>query len=227
MRNNQTAIRRIRARLHTPWSDGRIPRIAQKLAALISTSLIFAVGPLHAEAQGQTTPASQVQISVDTPTDGDRVGNGTPLNVGGWAADPAGPGTGVDRVIIYLDEEMGAGSTPPLGTADYGAPRPDVAIVLGNSAFAYSGFNFTWTPTSLVPGPHTLYVYAHSPVDGWSHATVTVLLEGRVASSLTGPGVAPMRPCFGPQSGCPAPPYPPPYPPGSPCILIFPPPPGC
>src|SRR5205823_14709840 len=83
-------------------------------------------------------PSSTVQISIDSPPDGATVATGTPVDLGGWAADPAGAGTGVDIVRVYLDNRMESGGTL-LGDAAYGHPRPDVAAALGWSAFTYYG----------------------------------------------------------------------------------------
>ena len=84
-----------------------------------------------------------------------------------------------------------------------------------------------------MPGSHTIYVYAHSPLNGWSWNTVTVNLQGHAmgSSAYGAPCLTAMGTCTG---GYPGLPYPPPGfypPPGSlaprPCPPIFPPPPGC
>jgi hypothetical protein len=138
--------------------------------------LLVAVLPASAAA-APAADADGVLVAVDSPPAGSTVAVNVVLR--GWAADPAASsGTGVDQVEVYLDGERGAGGTS-LGNAAYGAPRPDVARHLGAPRFAASGFAL---PVSLPPGPHTLYVYAHSSVqpdgDGWSGPTSLALLVG-------------------------------------------------
>jgi len=73
----------------------------------------------------------------------------------GWAADPEGPGTGVDAVQIYLDGDSVRGTF--LGAANYGEERLDVAAQLGQPRFGLSGYSLQ---IEIPPGPHTLYVQA-------------------------------------------------------------------
>jgi len=110
--------------------------------------------------------AASTLIVIDAPKGGN---TSTQLEVRGWAADPnARNGTGVDSVEVYLDGERDAGGTR-LGQATYGLQRPDVAANLGSQQFLLSGFALQ---TTVAPGPHTVYVYAH-PSDqpanqGWT-----------------------------------------------------------
>ena len=110
--------------------------------------------------------ASSTLVVIDAPRGGN---TSTQLEVRGWAADPnARGGTGVDVVEVYLDGERDAGGTR-LGQATYGLQRPDVAANLGSQQFLLSGFALQ---TTVAPGPHTVYVYAH-PSDqpanqGWA-----------------------------------------------------------
>jgi hypothetical protein len=124
-------------------------------------------------AQGQSTATTTTMISIDSPADGANVTNGTQVNIGGWSADTAGPGTGVDMVRVYLDGRMDAGGTL-LGNANYGGSRPDVATALGSSSYTNSGFDFVWTPSNLSGGTHQIHVYAHSIANGWAYKTVSV-----------------------------------------------------
>src|SRR6266545_733037 len=113
------------------------PRFPVPLRLLMALASILALavpaGP--ALAQGTT---STTMISIDSPADGATVTNGTQVDVGGWAADTAGPGTGVDMVRVYLDGRMDSGGTL-LGNANYGGNRPDVATALGSSNYTASG----------------------------------------------------------------------------------------
>jgi len=150
-----------------PWA------ISLRLFIAAIAFLAFALPPT--QAIGQT---STIKIAIDMPSEGAAVANGRSVIVSGWAADPAGMGTGVDSVRIYLDATMESGGTL-LGNAIYGDSRTDVATALGTSAVTNSGFNYTWTPTGLNPGPHTLYVYANSNVSGWGSKTVVVTVQGQ------------------------------------------------
>jgi len=142
---------------------------------------LAAILAIAAPASAQQS-ASTTSISVDSPTDGSSIANGTAVDVGGWAADPTGTGTGVDEVKVYLDGTMEAGGTL-LGSATYGASRPDVASALGSAAVTNSGYDYAWTPSNLSAGQHILYVYAHSPSSGWWSKSVTIAIGGTNASS--------------------------------------------
>jgi hypothetical protein len=195
---------------------------------------------------GQSTGSATTTITIDSPTEGTTVMNGTQVVVGGWAVDTAGPGTGIEAVRIYLDNRMDAGGTL-LGEATYGKSRPDVATTLGNSAFANSGFDYLWTPRGLSAGSHRLYVHARSRSGAWSHSTVgvTVRTQSGMLPEMAGP---PYGDPYGYPGGYRPGLYPPPpggwypyprypYNPGYPnyprppsggvCIMIYPPPPGC
>ncbi len=142
------------------------------LRLLIALLALLALAPVAMSAQSQPSSGT-AQISIDSPTEGATLPQGGSIIIGGWAADVAGPGTGVDAVRIYLNGQMDHGGTL-LGDASYGFPRPDVAAALGSAAYTNSGFDFTWSPTGLNSGTHTLYVYAHSVGGAWSYKTVTV-----------------------------------------------------
>jgi len=199
----------------------------------LATILALALPAMPALAQstaGQTT--GRAQISIDAPTGGSTVRNGNQIDVGGWAADRNGPGTGVDEVRVFLDGPMDGNGTL-LGTATYGGSRPDVAQALGSSAFANSGFDFLWTPTRLTGGSHTIYVHAHSINDGWTSASVSINVDAPVTPEPSG-GYGNGGPGYGYGYGYgngpgPMPPYDDGYYDGGgrACIMIFPPPPGC
>lgn len=208
----------------------RLDRAFIALAAMLAS--VPAVPAL-----GQTVPTVATLVSVDAPSDGTIVTNGVTVLVGGWAADPSAPGTGVDGVRVYLDGRMEDGGTL-LGNATYGESRPDVASALGNLGFTNSGFNYLWTPTGLTGGSHTLYVYAHSATSGWTSTSVQVSAQAQPTPTPlpAGRGYVPPPMYPGPYMGMPGPyPMPPMYPapnPGPPpgervCIMIYPPPPGC
>jgi hypothetical protein len=226
-------------------------RLLFALAATLAVALP-AVPALGQTTTGQTTTGTTTtQMSIDSPAANATVTTGSQIDIGGWAADPAGPGAGVDIVRVYLDNRMESGGTL-LGDANYGSARPDVAATLGSTALTNSGFNLLWTPTNVSAGQHTLYVYAHSLANSWAFKTVTVNVQatptptprrgpygggpydngyGYNGPGQYGPGMYPMVPP-GMYPGYPGGGYyPPPPPPGGGsgrvCIMIYPPPPGC
>jgi len=139
---------------------------------------------------GQTS-TSTTQIQIDSPVPNVTVMNTVQIDVGGWAVNPSGPGTGVDSVRVYLDNTM-ENNGVLLGTAVLGGSRPDVASTLKNPAYANSGYDFLWTPAGLSPGPHSLLVYAHAAA-GWSYRSVSVTAQPQPAptpmpNSQYGPG---------------------------------------
>jgi hypothetical protein len=223
----------------------------RSLLAAVALSLTVALPALPAAGQSVSNP----QMSIDSPREGTTVGNGSLVDIGGWAADPAGPGTGVDAVRVYLDGQMDAGGRL-LGEATYGSPRPDVAQALGSVALTNTGFNYLWTPLDLSTGSHTLYVYARSTSGAWFSRSVAITarsssVQTQPGGSYQGPGGYPGG--YGPGAGMMPPPaypgggygygYGPPMYPGYPgyggypgypgggsgrvCIMIYPPPPGC
>jgi hypothetical protein len=136
-----------------------------------------------------------VRVVVDAPPAGSRVGGA--VVVQGWAADPASAsGTGVARVVVYVDGEASAGGALA-GEARYGLARPDVARALGAGRFQPSGFAL---PLTLPPGPHTLYVYAQpsgGEAAGLSGPTVLAVDAGpRVLAQSAEPALPPAH-CAG------------------------------
>jgi hypothetical protein len=92
------------------------------------------------------------------------------LTLVGWAMDPrVATGSGLDALHVYLDGE--AGRAPLVGAATLGQPRPDVASALGRPSASQSGYRFT-SRLEALPGPHTLFVYAHTSGGEWSYRTV-------------------------------------------------------
>lgn len=169
------------------------------LFGLVSV-LALAVSAVPALGQGVTgappmAPASTTaQISIDSPSNGANVNNGSQVLIGGWAADTMGPGTGIDMVRVYLDGPMDSGGTL-LGNATYGGSRPDVASSLGSANFTNTGFDFQWTPSNLSGGNHTIYVYAHSTGGSWTSSTVTVTAPATPTPlPRTGGGYGPQGP---------------------------------
>ncbi len=151
--------------------------------AAVLLLLTIPVLPVAAQAiEGTTT-----LVQIDSPAAGTTVSNGQSVRIQGWAADPAGPGTGVAEVHVYLDGQAGQGGTG-LGAATYGLSRPDVAQAYGRTDWANTGYELAWTPTGLSSGSHTIYVYARSLANSWQYKTVSVTVSGPSATATPPPG---------------------------------------
>ena len=124
--------------------------------------------------QGGGQQAESIEIELDSLPDGAPVYGGVALY--GWAVDRAGTSdTGVDHVHMYLDGPAGQGAF--VAEATYDLDRPDVASALGDQRYARAGFGYKWESGAVAPGQHTLYIYAHSTVAGWSYITRTIVVQ--------------------------------------------------
>lgn len=183
------------------------------VAILLLLPTFSAAASPHLPIAAQAIEGTTTIIQIDAPAAGETVRNGDTVRIQGWAADMAGPGTGIAEVHIYLDGQAGQGGTA-LGAANYGAPRPDVAAAYGRSDWANVGFEFSWSVSGLSPGTHTIYVYARSTTSGWQYQTVTVNVSAPATPAPPagmppgppgpGPGGLPYGvtpPQSGPQSG--------------------------
>jgi hypothetical protein len=92
-------------------------------------------------------------VWIDQPVAGAAV-SGT-VTVAGWAVDNGTVvGTPIGGVQVKVDGAL-------IGTADYGASRPDVcAAYVGRPGCPNVGFTFPWNTTGLSPGVHILTVTA-------------------------------------------------------------------
>src|SRR5437879_4505305 len=95
-----------------------------RILSIVATLLVVLVPAVPAF--GQAIEGTTTLIAIDAPTDGQTFNVGDEMDFGGWAADPAGPGTGVDAVEVVMDGLRGSGGTS-LGMANYGSARSDVA----------------------------------------------------------------------------------------------------
>jgi subtilisin len=101
-------------------------------------------------------------MSLDTPVRNTTVTQ--PFAVSGWALNMSvrpSAGTGVDTVHVWAFPA--AGSPIPIGVAQYGSPRDDVAAAYG-AQFRNTGWSITGR--GLPPGVYTLAAYAHSTTTG-------------------------------------------------------------
>ena len=109
-----------------------------------------------------TTPTTNPRMNVDSPAAGARVSSGG-FMVAGWAIDAgATGGTGVDAVDVWA-YPVGTSSALFVGSATYGAARPDISATFSQTAFGNSGFLLHAT---LPPGTYDLAVFARSTVAG-------------------------------------------------------------
>lgn len=154
----------------------------------VLAALLLASTPLFQSAAAQIRPAV-IMLSVDTPSEPMRVQNGDRVFVGGWAVDPTGFGTGIDRIEVYLDGAPGAGGVH-IGQATYGAARPDVAERYGRPDWTNSGFGLTWRCEELSAGDHKLYVYAVAARPVLTVATINVTVDAPPTRNCSF-----MRPC--------------------------------
>jgi hypothetical protein len=149
-----------------------IERIAPWVAGVLAAAVVL-IGSFTPVALGQQ--ASNVELTIDSPSPGAGVVLGQTMTVGGWAVDPrseAGPG--IDQVQISVDAPPGA--SPRRLSARHGVSRPDVAQQLGRTDWTYSGFTVDLPVEGLVPGPHTLFVAAHTGKGEWVVRTVPILV---------------------------------------------------
>jgi hypothetical protein len=99
------------------------------------------------------------QVTIDTPRSQQDVEQ--PFLLGGWAADlDAVAGTGIETLHVWAYPLTG--SVPVfLGTASYGAARPDVAAIHGDQ---YRASGFGLMVQGLAPGNYDLAVFAWTNV---------------------------------------------------------------
>jgi hypothetical protein len=144
-----------------------LPAFAQTTAPAIST---WQPGP---DAVGDNTYTG----AVDEPADGSSQAVSIPLKLSGWVVDTTAQGwSGIDDVQIW-DSPMNLGGRQ-LAHPLFQTNRPDVATALNNSAWSASGFLGAIPANTLLPGPNTLYVYAHTPSKGWWYKQAAFTLVG-------------------------------------------------
>jgi hypothetical protein len=145
----------------------------------------------------QLVEGSTTIIYIDSPSSGQSVMNGDTLKLQGWAADTAGPGTGIAEVHVYLDGQAGQDGKS-LGAATSVA-RADVAAANGRTDWANAGWELSWRVAGLTPGSHTFYIYARSTTAGtWQYRTVRIDVTGPAPAPTAGPGGMPPYGPMGP-----------------------------
>lgn len=138
-------------------------RCALLLAALLATARLAA-----------QAPTCDLRLALEYPRVGASVGAGTPIAVEGWAVDRAAPsGTGILSVQVALDVPRAVGGTAIV--ALHAERRPDVAQLLGDERFLFSGYRVDVPTIDLETGPHTLYVEVLTRC-GWHTETREVLV---------------------------------------------------
>jgi N-acetylmuramoyl-L-alanine amidase len=126
-----------------------------------------------------TAPAVIPTVHIDMPASGTAV-SGT-VTLAGWAIDNASVvGTAISSVQVLVDGTA-------VGTATYGASRPDVcAAYPGRRGCPNVGFSYSLNTATLAAGSHTITVSATdsaSPPDtGSTNVTVTVTAPAVIPS---------------------------------------------
>jgi hypothetical protein len=122
---------------------------------LVLVALVGALLPGGGTAQG--APQCELQMALEYPHEGATFSAGAPLEVEGWAVDRAAEsGTGVLSVQAALDVPREQGGTAYV--AVHAAERADVARLLGDEHYLYSGYRVDLPTADLETGLHTLYV---------------------------------------------------------------------
>jgi hypothetical protein len=130
------------------------------------------------QALGDVNRNCDVRGSVESPEqDATLAAASDPLvTIKGWAGDlSARIGTGISGVRISVDASPDHGGQT--AEATYGIERPDVREITGMEQARMSGFSFEWDISHVAPGPHTLYVQAHSACGGITK-TRDVVVDG-------------------------------------------------
>jgi hypothetical protein len=181
-----------------PWY-----RAALALAAAILV-LVLPVSSAAAQASGWKPGPGAVSGDtyigfIDSPTAGAVVPGSGPFLVRGWFVDTTAQGwAGADNVQVWSGPMGGGGQL--IAQAQYGQSRPDVGLATGNSAWSQSGFNAS-VPGSAIPGgPQLVYVYVHTPGNGWWYMTVPVN-GGGTPSTVTAASGAPQIQILQPTEG--------------------------
>src|SRR5690349_8550303 len=144
--------------------------------SVLLASLLAAPAPPTASAQDGGGGAI---LNIDSPIEGQTFPAGSWVVYTGWAAHSAGPGTGVDRVVI-LDGVIDGGDPPPNIVAEgiYGVTRDDVRAV--NPAWTSAGFEAKEKLST--PGYYMRWLYAHSVSNnGWTNKVVSFTVSGSVS----------------------------------------------
>jgi hypothetical protein len=163
------------------------------LAASLALWLIAAPGAAAQSAGWQPGPGAIADAAhtgfIDAPAAGDVVSSSGSFFVRGWFVDTAAQGwAGADDVEVWLGPMNAGGQL--LATAMFGQPRPDVGAALGNPFWSASGFFAKVTGASVPGGPQTLFVYAHTPANGWWFRTVEVNGGANTTTGTTPSGAA-------------------------------------
>jgi hypothetical protein len=126
---------------------------------------------------GGTTPVSNIQVNIDSPTGGQIV-NGTSLTLTGYALDRgASSGTGIDEIHVWKTKSGGSAEWVDKVTP---TNNHTGAFNLFGSQFANSGFSVP--VTGLSDGTWTISVHPHSTVTNTFGTARTVTVT--VSSSL-------------------------------------------
>ena len=125
---------------------------------------------------GDPNFSEDLVLYIDGPREGERVSG--PFEIKGWAADMRRPDNPlISHIDIFLNGPRSFGLF--LGNASLQMQRPDVAEVLGNENYLFTGYQFAFDAAALKPGSlNTFYVYAYSDTADYLLEKIELLAEG-------------------------------------------------
>jgi len=132
------------------------------------------------EVAGEADLDENIELHIDNPKDNEEITEADKSNmrVSGWSVDlNFRDTTGIDRIEIYLNGPKDFGE--PLGEANYGIERPDVANALGNANYTNSGYSLSFDASKLEAGSeNTLYIYSFSTSGTYYLGLRDIKMEG-------------------------------------------------
>jgi hypothetical protein len=141
--------------------------------ALLLLALLAGLPPARGAAQADDA-GCDLRAALEYPLEGATVNSGVPIGVEGWAVDRAAPsGTGILSVQAALDVPREAGGTAFV--AWHTEERPDVARLLGDAHYLFSGYRVDLPTADLEVGPHTLYLTILTRC-GWHTETRAIMV---------------------------------------------------
>ncbi len=152
----------------------------------IGLSIPLAQSPLMAQTEAATAveaavaaardQGSDVAIAIEEPQAAVPVSGRTTIR--GWAADLRADGPGIDPGNLQV--WLGGGEGNPLGFAQYGWRRDDIATLLGDERYLPTGFTLGWETCTFPAGNYNVTAF------GWRRESADF---GAAATNVT------VRPC--------------------------------
>ncbi len=121
-----------------------------------------------------------IKLSIDNPSYNEIIKkkDKSKIRISGWSADFGYQDTpGIESIEVYLNGPKGFGK--PLGKADYGIERQDVASAFGNANYTNSGYSLYFDGSDLEAGSeNTLYIYSFSSSGTYNLGLRDIIIEG-------------------------------------------------